>query len=361
MFLRRRMSVLGTLLLLPILNYSPVGISQTACLVSAKKLLMKRTFESHQILRTKDTYLWDNWSFYNSKNKTYYRYSLSAPENVGDADARHAHARIRVFTSKNAQQWKDEGLIWSDDLTWSGQSYWDASQERVLLFHTRGRDVPNDMIQKISVAESYDGIRFSAARTLLDPEDPLTRAQALAQGYNLDTGKALVMAWRDPYFFENQLFFASKAKDPRSGKILPVVARARSAANIEKFSLEKPIFLPIEESITQIELPNIARLKNGRYVMSVNLSDRVANSTASADVNTWVRFYTADSIDGPWRVAKGPSLDSQGNLFDATDRIYGFNLMGNSPDGSIQGSGFFRRGGQEPHSLTPLVTVEIVD
>jgi hypothetical protein len=296
-------------------------------------------------IELEDAYLWDNWTLYNPREKRYFRYALSASKrDAGGAEGRHTLARLRVFTSADGRHWTDEGLVWPDQLTWSGHTRVDANGEYE-IFVTLPDAATDKLTQKIAVARSADGIHFPRPDVLLDPSDPRFRARAEALGYDLGEADGIVMALRDPYAIGDDLFFAGKMKDPRSGKIIPAVGHARLIAGA-KTELLAPIRLPVEKEILQIEVPNVVRIAPERYLMSVNLY---------APPRTWVRIYESKSLGGPWHPAVGRALDSDGTLFRPEDHIYGFNLVSGTK--TVQGSGFFMPGAAHPFSLTRLIEI----
>ena len=336
------------------------NMKNNSCVKLVKELNVQvARFPQDQLLGRKDTYLWDNWIVRDRVSGNYFRYSLSAPHSVGDNSARHVHARLRVFSSQNGIDWSDEGLILEDGLTWSGNAF-QGIDGKFYLLHTRSKVLENDIHQKIALSTSTDGIHFTPSKTLIDPWEKETRSLLESKGYHVGTHNGLISAWRDPYMFEDTLYLATKKKKT-SGEIVMAIGRLKFP---ERNFSKKPIILspmeiPIGPEIRELEVPNMAKLPDGRYLLSVNLTDRASPSATTEEVNSWVRFYVSDSTEGPWRAASGPSLDAQGNLYTPADRVYGFNIMSGAGVGKVRGAGFFRSGGQEPHALTPLVDVKI--
>jgi len=332
-----------------------------SCGDSVKSLIRPHTFFSNSsILKRDHTYLWDNWVIRDKVSGHYLRYSLSASHDVGDNTARHAHARIRVFSSKDGLRWKDQGLVVDESLTWSGHTIQDQSGQFHLL-HTKSEFVEGgDIHQRIAIASSSDGIHFSDSRTLVDPWDPTFRSQLERQGYHVGPSDGLISAWRDPHMFEDTLYFATKKKRS-DGRVVIAIGRLKfEGADFGRApQILAPIELPLEKAITELEVPNVRRLPDGRFLLSVNLTDRASPQATTEGVQSWIRLFVADSLDGPWRVAQGPSLDAHGNLYTPSDRVYGFNLLTGTPPSEVRGAGFFRTGGQAPHALTPLVDIHI--
>jgi hypothetical protein len=316
-------------------------------------------FDVQAILRRPDTYLWDNWVIRDRRDARYLRYSLSAPHHVGDPSARHTHARLRVFSSLDGSTWRDHGLIVDEGLTWSGHTIQSADGSFVLL-HTRSTVLDDDIHQKIAVATSSDGVRFSQPRTLIDPWDPAMRPQLEAAGYYVDSHKGLISAWRDPHFFKDILYFATKRRHP-DGEVSIAIGRLRyrDADFSRAPEILSPMELPLGPEIRELEVPNMTQLSDGRYLLSVNLTDRSSPDAGSLEVNSWVRFFVGKTSEGPWTPARGDGFDARGNLFGPEDRVYGFNLLTGAREGEVAGAGFFRSGGASPHALTPFVSIRI--
>lgn len=317
----------------------------------------KFSFNVTEILQRPRTFLWDTWVFRHPVTGLYLRYALSAPDRGEGSFTRHREARIRVFSSKDGKTWRDRGLVVNNSLTWSGHTAY-SRDGKVLLFHTKSKFEANDVHQKIAVAESKDGVRFSASQTLIDPRDPNSRQELIKKGYYLDTYNGLISGFRDPYFFNDTLYFATR-KETSDGKIVPAIGRIRYPN--QDFTQSPQILPPMEFSlgkeITEMEVPNIRQLPDGRYLLSVNLTNRKTPDAPTEEVNSWVRLYVANSEDGPWSPARGPLLDQDGSLTGPLERIYGFNLETGTEE--VVGSGFMRTGGQFPHAITPRIAIQI--
>lgn len=308
-------------------------------------------------LAVDDLYLWDNWIVRNPRDNSYLRYSLSAPTTVGSSDNRHLHARIRVFSSTDQTHWKDQGIaLAKEGLSWSGHTFL-GTDGKYRLFHTKSEPLPDgNVVQRIALATSSDGIHFGPSHIILDPLRLQKLPEVRAEAYHFGQGDGLVMAFRDPYFssVDEVLYFATKMR-LADQRVIPAVGRAKFIDG--GWRLLPPLRLPVESTIRQIEVPNVVRLPSGKVIMSVNLTDRARDSSPTFEVRSWVRIFELDPATGEWLPAHGKSLDAQGNLFTPEDRIYGFNLVTNGH--SLSGAGFYRTGGRAPHALTPVMKIEI--
>ncbi len=330
----------------------------------AKDSVLKECEGRLGIMRS-DEYLWDNWIVWDPKERRYLRYVLSAPRSVGP-DARHLNARLRIYSSKEGESWRDEGLLWPDQWVWSGQSYFDATTKQFHLFHTRPyfQSVPSknsnaEIYQRIAVARSDNGIHFEDPEILFDPTDLKHRQRALEFGYDLDRGDGLVPASRDPFYFEGKIYFAAKAIDKKSLRSRPAIG-VLAPNNQGEWEVEAPIHIELEEGITQLELPNFIRVPNGKILMSLNLSSRRFDEEDSATVQTSVRLFW---IDHPsMRTPPVPAAELVGNplgeVFAPSDRVYGWNMSARITETEIEifGGAFKRRALNrlDDHSLTPL-------
>ena len=334
--------------------------SNNRCYTMINNLHLKPQFTEDSLLIQKDRYLWDNWIVYDGVEKQYLRYSLSAPRSVGDNSMRHKHARLRVFSSPDGKTWTDRGLLVNDGLTWSGQTIQNKDGSFTLLV-TKAKHLDNqDVHQKFAIAHSKDGVNFGEAQTLLDPWSPAWKGNLEKAGYHLGPADGGITSWRDPHLFEDVLYFGARKKKANGDIVLAVGRLEYPNADLSATPrILEPLELPIEKSITELEVPNMKQLEDGRYLLSVNMSDRASPESKTMDINTWVRFYVSESKAGPWTPAKAPQLDEMGNLYGASDRVYGFNLLQGLEPGEIKGAGFLRSGNENDHALTPIVSIDI--
>lgn len=306
-----------------------------------------------------NAYLWDTWGVWDAGRKRYVRFALWAPERTGNPSERHALARIKIFESRDGTRWIDRGLVNADQLSWSGQTIVEPNGTYDLFF-TLPISAENP-VQRLALARAGSDLKFSKPEIILDPTLPEVARRAESLGYHLGSDDGFIMAWRDPHFFEQKLYFAAKARDPQSGVIRPVVGRARwtgGSYGAGHWQVEPPIFLPVLKEATQVEVPNLKRMSDGRLVMSVNLGNRVTDAQTSDQVNTWVQLFVQEK-NGSWRPAKGKNIDTNGVLFGPASRVYGFNFVGGTQGNTFLGTGFYRSFTEAPHTLTPLIEVQV--
>ena len=355
-------SVYLNIIIIVFLNTCLVAISysqgeDTKCTVSSlltklthqNNTSVKFTFNSKAINHPK-YHLWDNWGF--EEDGIIHVYSLAADKSLR-AGERHFSAHWRHFISKtNGQSWEDLGSvvrpsgkkrdflgksIWSGSVTkMKNGTYWAA---------ITGVEEGSDVLQTISIGISHDAHSFrlaNPAKPLLDHRINRNRWKNL--GYYIskvdDVGKLkgepdnTIQALRDPFIFQASdgsahIFWASKMVS-ESGRIKPAIGHLKISDlnKPDKFELQKAISIPDDKSFTELELPNVVEMENGKIAWVISTTNRKDQSQSIKDIIQDSRIYYSDSIGSPLRT-EGKNIILEGQK----SKLYGINFVQGSREG----------------------------
>lgn len=302
-------------------------------------------------------YYWDNWATFDQKNGIYHRFSLGSPTYFMP-DGRHEEASLHYFTSKDAgKKWIKHGVIIPSNKEykiWSGSAKM-ANDGSIQLFYTQSmKDKKESQVLKSVIIypspNIVDSPKLGLFQTILDPRDESVKLQARQLGIHLADEDGLISAFRDPYFFENTLYFATKYK-ASDGKIIPTIGRAQMDPITKQWKLLSPINLPVQGHFTQIEVPNIIKHFDEYYIF-VSTSDSFPGKTRF-QVNTSVQVFRSKNLDGPWLEA---GINGS-YLFDNKSRIYALNIVTGAS--KIMATGFYRNSHLASYTATALIQLHI--
>ncbi|MCQ8184624.1 hypothetical protein [Parvularcula maris] len=290
-------------------------------------------------------WLWDAWTYQDREELHLFTLALSrlnaegAPIRPSQRNDYPFH--VRRFVSKDeGRSWQDLGayLQPSDDPAsvshhnvWSGSAHLKGGN---LLFgftgvRRAGRDCP--FIQSICAFEAPAMGRAhpDMAVVLSDPERDY--GEILRKGYYLgpkdSLGSALgeeggpILAWRDPFFVEEEpdvyrVYWAAK-----TGPSEPAVAQARVVRRngvLELDTLLEPIVPPDAQDYTQSEVPKVYQdPKDGSLLMLTSTCNRLREDQPDEEVSKELRLFRAPGFDGPWEPysAEGAVLPGTRHLF----------------------------------------------
>ncbi len=299
-------------------------------------------------------YLWDNWLCHFSKDGLLHRFSLAAPRTLTSAE-RHFHAAIHHWTSDDdGRTWRYRGIAIDRGLpdSFDGQAAWSGCAvdlgDRLALFYT-GVEVGDDRRQTLAVAFAEDGLHFTKQAV------PILEPAGEELGYHLGNGDGVVMAWRDPYVFQDpdrgewhMVFSAKRERPVCRGGFAHAVALDETML---RWELRPPIDLP--DCYHQMECPAIL-YQNGHVYCIASTKDRAADDAKTA--NTAIRAWRAPSLEGPWQAAgdggRDLILDHNHNLYAAT-----FVRLPGKGD-QVFATGFFSAGDDgRAYSWAPIMPV----
>lgn len=276
----------------------------------------------------------DNWIWDSSVveyDGVLYRYALSASKEWS-RDERHDHAELRLATfSSDDDVWQDKGIVVQaeEDAAWPNLVIWtsnaivrltEAGTPEFVLAIT-GRNSDDGFIQRIGIAKSTKGVKFTEPKLVLGPDGP----SVAERGYDvtdLNPLKEVIMAWRDPYLFLDpndgrwHLFFAAKPLHPNpAGPVGTVGHAVASDSTLEEWELLEPLHLP--QHYHQLEVPSVI-FRNGEYFLFVSTQNNPLMKT-NFEKEAAFRGYRSDSITGKWKsIYEGSDLVHDHKIYAPT-------------------------------------------
>ncbi len=292
-------------------------------------------------------YLWDAWSFWHENTLHLYCLALArqaANGDIIDPTKRNDH-RFHVhhfLSTDNGNSWVDGGIFQQPGEAvdghdsrnvWSG-SVW-ANEDGDIWVGYTGIQLPapeRPFLQCLAVAPAASPDKVSAADGKVLACAHADYGTICAKGYFMDRRDRLghvagepggaILAWRDPFIFQHKaetyVVFAAKAAPtvPAMG-----VLKLQSSDPLGPLDLMPPIVLPDADKFTQFEVPKIYPVDDGRKLLMVcATTDRKTEEQPDEEVQTLIRLYFSESIDGPWMMAGTETsvLGNAENLFGAT-------------------------------------------
>lgn len=319
-------------------------------------------------------YIWDSWLLADSdeRGKFLHRYALSAPSRDYTPNERHLHAFVRHAVSRNGGvTWKDLGPaitpsgekgVWPDRCVWTSSILLrEVKGQKLYLMFITGLNSqtpdgkPNDgLIQQIGLATSRNGHTFDQPRVILSPDD----SKAAELGYDISADDGIVMAWRDPFVFQDppsgtwHMLFSAKTKDA-CGTVHPTVGHAVARDDtLRNWELQAPLALP--QYYRQLEVPYLIHREN-RYYLFVSTQNNPTMHN-NRDKEAAFRGFVADAPAGPWSLLYRYDQDQQ------TDKIYGHQIYAPTifkrASGEYGAVTFFSLDTGCPLTGTPIVAIE---
>ena len=315
------------------------------------------------VLFSKDHFLWDNWSVYDSVKNAYFRFSLSAPREVLP-DGRHSVASLRYFVSKDGKTWTDLGLLLKSTQKykiWSGSARSNPNGT-IDVYYTQSFNDPSQtqVLRQLTfrpASESGAKPVLINDRILLDPRNPDIVKQGSKLHYHFGTKDGLVSAFRDPFLFDGEIYFATK-REVSADAVEATIGRCKIDPDSGKITLLAPDTPPVKGAYTQVEVPNLLRVGKEKFLF-VSVSDAAPGKTRF-QVKTSIQVFRASSDHGPWvAAAKDGAV-----LFSNESRIYALNLVSgsyNPTNGTVLATGFYRNSHSHSYSGTQLIQLKISD
>ncbi|MEM6562686.1 MAG: glycosyl hydrolase [Planctomycetota bacterium] len=260
-------------------------------------------------------------------------------KNVGDVDVLFHDGLYHLFhlvlpnhdfiahaISEDAFNWRrvDNALFignpgaWDDDMLWTmhvsiDPACFGTDSIRWRMFYTGLSRRDHGYVQRVGLAVSDDLYQWEKVRVNWPPDQrrngdatadyescfPLC-AQEPHYEDSLDEGRRWV-SWRDPFFFsdDGKSYLLTAARVPDG----PVIRRGCVGLSEEVepgvFEARPPLYHP--RIYDDVEVPNIVKIE-GRYYLIGSIREDVK-----------VRYWYADSLDGPWRNFFDNVLLPQGN------------------------------------------------
>ena len=321
-----------------------IDSSLPRCVTLLKKMATSSIFGP--AIEHPELYLWDNWGL--QVDGQWHLYSLAANKNLSPAK-RHHHAHWRHFVSNDqGKTWLDKGAVlqaragdfFDNQAIWSGSVT--ALQDGKFLAAYTGLSSERKFLQSISLAISDDLQHFDrlyGQRPLLSHVNQ--REIFLQKGYYVEHLNKLgseigevngsIQALRDPFLYQEiegklHIFWSAKAFD--NHQVVSAIGHAQMPDIYNPDSLEilRPIILPDGDEFTQLELPNVLRLADGKYAWIVSTTKRLSEEQAIDQVMPRVRMYFSDELTSTlYSYRKGDSIILN------TDQcgLYGANIIQN--------------------------------
>lgn len=312
-----------------------------------------------------DVWLWDSWTL-NEPSGSLHLYCLALSKTMADGtpitppERNDFSFHIRHFVSSDhGNSWNDEGAVLTPGQVsdgadarnvWSGSAL-ALSDGRIAYGFTGVRDcgVDRSFLQTICIATGPDAYSVDVippvaiSCPLRDYDMIVEKGYYLGPrnglGSNVGEGGGPIMAWRDPFLFED---CASNLHAIWSAKIaptIPAIAHARLKRNGDHIVLDElspPIELPDPDLMTQAEVPKLYRDPvSGSLLLMVSACDRRYEGQPDKELTHYHRIYHSSDLRGPWQAmtpdgSRIPGLDGlfgasiiSHNLADGRFRIFG--------------------------------------
>lgn len=286
--------------------------------------------------------LWDYWPVQERDGRTALiaggtLYMLLSAPVIGDPDARHGLARIRLMHERDGQ-WRDLGNLLPDEFSpgsreWSGSAVIDEQHRRVTLYFTaaghRGEKTISfdqrmfETSAALAVVGDVPGLsNWSEPVECVAPDDKFY-ASDMAGGGEIGT----IKAFRDPFWFRDPhdgaeyiLFAASLASSASSWNGVVGVARRYAAG----WHLAAPL-ISADTINNELERPHVI-CHGGRYYCFWSTQRSVFNPQGPLGPNGMYGMI-ADAFAGPWR-----PLNESGLVFanpvDHPVQAYSWQVLG---------------------------------
>lgn len=275
-----------------------------------------------------DLWLWDAWTFRHGESLDLFSLALArvnrdgAPVTPAERNDYPFHVR-RFRSADQGRTWRDLGAdLQPSEIPGSPTEHnvWSGSARlagKDLLFGYTGvrRPAAGRSFLQIVCAGLTDpecSLQSSEGIVLSDPERDYDEIRAA--GYYLGLRGELgndhgeeggpILAWRDPFFLEEEegvyrAFWAAKV-----GPSEPAIAQARVLRRGDTLILDDllpPIVPPDAEDYTQSEVPKVYRNpQDGSLLMLTSTCNRRREDQPDDEVSKELRLFRAKDLDGPW-------------------------------------------------------------
>lgn len=297
-----------------------------------------------------DLWLWDSWTLHDPSG-TLHLYCLALSKSTEDDTPITPPERndyvfhVRHFVSTDAgTSWHDHGAVMTAGQVTDGsdaRNVWSGSvlgleDGRVAYGFTGIRDCGADrsFLQTICVAtgpspHEIDDLPPSAISCPFRDYDEIVgkgfylgpREQL---GSNMGEEGGPIMAWRDPFLFEDQAGHLHAVWSAKISPTVPAIAHARLKRNgrhISLVELSPPIELPDADLMTQAEVPKVYRDPvSGDWLLMISACDRRYEGQPDSELTHFHRLYRSANIQGPWVSVQleDSKLTGLGGLFGAS-------------------------------------------
>lgn len=297
-----------------------------------------------------DLWLWDSWTL-KEPSGAVHLYCLALSKTTTDGTPITPPERndfcfhIRHFVSSDhGGSWRDEGALLTPGQVpdgadgrnvWSGSAL-SLSDGRIAYGFTGVRDCGADrsFLQTICIGTgpdpySIDKLPQSAISCPLRDYNMIVEkgfylGPRASLGSNLGEGGGPIMAWRDPFLFEDGSGNLNAIWSAKLSPLVPAIAHARLKRSGDKIVLEElspPIQLPDANLMTQAEVPKLFRdPDSGDLLLMVSACDRRYEGQPDKELTHNHRLYRSSDLQGPWQTitpdeSRLPGLDG---LFGAS-------------------------------------------
>lgn len=135
-----------------------------------------------------------------------------------------------------------------------------------------------------------------------------------------------IMAWRDPFLFEDQAGDLHAVWSAKISPTVPAIAHARLKRNgrhISLVELSPPIQLPDADLMTQAEVPKIYRDPvSGDWLLMISACDRRYEGQSDSELTHFHRLYRSANIQGPW-----VSVQLEDSKLSGLEGLFGASLL----------------------------------
>ncbi|MGO1318232.1 MAG: glycosyl hydrolase family 32 [Cellulomonadaceae bacterium] len=169
-------------------------------------------------LHLADHWVWDHWVL--PDGDRYHLFFLRASRALLDPERRHSRAAIGHAVSDDLRSWElvADALVAADSPAFDDRACWTGSAVHlpgggIRLFYTGSSRADDGVVQRITWADSADGITFH--RTEVPPVEPDARWYETEDSYDWHD-----VAWRDPFVFRHDdglwhMLFTARARAGR--------------------------------------------------------------------------------------------------------------------------------------------------
>ena len=295
-----------------------------------------------------DLWLWDSWTSESFGAISLYCLALSKVDSkkkpIHPNERNEYSFHIRLFVSSDdGNSWMDQGAVFGpknqfDDSDssniWSGSVF--ENSDTIIMAYTGLREISDsrEFLQTICLAHTigrkpnFVVSQPALSDPLRDYEDIVSSGYYLGQKDSLgasegeDSGP--ILAWRDPYLFEEEDGVLYAFWSAKIGKKTPAIAWASletSSDGLRLGKLRPPILLPVSHSVTQLELPKLYKDRRKQmYYCLVSACDRLTEGQPDGEISKEVHLFRSKDLQGDWEPYDGKSslLSDFGQVFGAS-------------------------------------------
>jgi len=295
-------------------------------------------------------YLWDSWCCQSGKGVDLYCLALARTREDGSkihpSERNHYPFHIRHFHSVDGgDHWKDQGCFQvpgqAEDKhdarnIWSGSVLEIAGKGKLYAYTALQQgDDDHPFIQSLAAGFSPEGRAPISGKVLLCPLRDREKIQKagyyLAEENNIGSKDGEeggpILAWRDPYLFEDsdgKLMMAWAAK----------ISPGQCAMGLASLSLDgslscsvdtlfPPVLMPNDKEFRQLEVPKIYfDPLEEHYILIISTTTRASETQGASEVHMHHHLYTSKSLVDSWQ--PGGTETSQ---IGAVDTLFGMSAL----------------------------------